>query len=78
MGGYTMSSTPATPANESDADDDDAITSDNEDDSDTSSPSNDEMSTWHSYLYYSWQKGKVVLVMRVVIVRVRVSIGDSC
>ena len=40
-----MSSTPVTPADESDANDDDAITSDNENDSDTSSPSNDEMST---------------------------------
>ena len=46
MGGYTMPSTPVAPVDESDADDAD---SDDEDDGDASSPSDDEMSTWHSY-----------------------------
>ena len=45
MGGYTMPSTPVAPADESDADDDDATTSDDQDDGDASSPSDDEMST---------------------------------
>ena len=53
MGGYTMPSTPVASADESDrsddADDDDAIAFDDEDDGDASSPSDDEMSTWHSY-----------------------------
>ena len=37
------------PANESDAAADDDVDSDDEDDGDASSPSDDEMSTWHSY-----------------------------
>ena len=45
MGGYTMPSTPVVPADESDADDDDATASDDEDDGDASSPNDDEMST---------------------------------
>ena len=49
MGGYTMPSTPVAPADESDANDDDDADSDDEDDGDASSPSDDEMSTWHSY-----------------------------
>ena len=42
MGGYTMTSTPVAPMNESDADADD---DDDEDDGNASSPSDDEMST---------------------------------
>ena len=52
MSGYTMPSTPVAPTNESDADDaddDDNADSDDKDDGDASSPSDDEMSTWHSY-----------------------------
>ena len=63
---------------ESDADDDDDADFDDEDDGDASSPRDDEMSTWHSSLCHLWQKGEVVLVMRVVILRGRVSIGDFC
>ena len=37
------------PANESDAAVDDDVDSNDEDDGDASSPSDDEMSTWHSY-----------------------------
>ena len=44
MGGYTMTSTPVAPTNESDAAADD---DDDEDDGNASSPSDDEMSTWH-------------------------------
>ena len=50
-----------------DGDDDDA----SDDDGDASSI--DEMSTWHSTLCHSWQKGGVVLDMRVVTLRGRVS-----
>ena len=53
MGAYTMPSTPVAPADESDADDaaddDDDVDYDDEDDGIASSPSDDEMSTWHSY-----------------------------
>ena len=52
MGAYTMPSTPVAPADESDADDaadDDDVEYDDEDDGIASSPSDDEMSTWHSY-----------------------------
>ena len=56
MGSYTIPSTPVASTDDSDdfdsaddADDDDATASDDEDDGDDSSPSNDEMSTWHSY-----------------------------
>ena len=52
MGGYTMPSTLVAPADKSDADDandDNDADSDDEDDGDASSPSDDEMSTWHSY-----------------------------
>ena len=50
-----------------DGDDDDA----SDDDGDASSI--DEMSTWHSTLCHSWQKGGVVLDMKVVTLRGRVS-----
>ena len=54
MGGYTMHSTLMSLVDESDADDaddtdDETTASDDEDDGDASSPSDDEMSTWHSY-----------------------------
>ena len=56
MGGYTMPSTPMAYADENDdsdgvddANDDDATAFDDEDDGDASSPSNDKMSTWHTY-----------------------------
>ena len=48
-----MPSTPVAPTDKSDgsnsAADDDVTASDDEDDGNASSPSNDEMSTWHSY-----------------------------
>ena len=53
--------------NNDDGDDDDA----SDDDGDASSI--DEMSTWHSTLCHSWQKGEVVLDMRVVTLKGRVS-----
>ena len=49
MGGYTMPSILVAHANESDTADDDDVDFDDEDDGDASSPSDDEMSTWHSY-----------------------------
>ena len=74
MGGYTMPSTPVASANKSDAND--ATASDDEDDGNASSPSDEKMSTWHSYPLSLVTKGGVVLVMRVVILRGRASIGD--
>ena len=56
--------------NDDDGDDDDA----SDDDGDASST--DEMSTWHSTLCHLWQKGGVVLDMRVVTFRGRVSFWD--
>ena len=53
-----------------DGDDDDAL----DDDGDASTT--DEMSTWHSTLCHSWQKGGVVLDIRVVTLRGRVSFWD--
>ena len=74
MGGFAPKATPSPPspvASESKDDDDD----DDGDDDDASNDANstDEMSTWHSTLCYSWQKWGVVLDMRVVILRRRVS-----
>ena len=60
MGGFAPEATPSpTPlvAFDSENEDDDAS-----DDDDGDASSIDEMSTWHSYLCHSWQKGKVVLV----------------
>ena len=54
----------------SDSEDEDAS-----DDADGDASSTDEMSTWHSYNLSLWQKGRVVLDMRVVFLRGRVSIG---
>ena len=48
MGCYTMPSTLVALADESDADDD-TTASDDANDGDANSPSDDEMSTWHSY-----------------------------
>ena len=45
MGGYTMPSIPVAPADESNADDNDATALDDEDDGNASSPSDDEMSS---------------------------------
>ena len=45
MGGYTMPSPLVAPADNSDADDNDATASDDEDDGDASSPSDDKMSS---------------------------------
>ena len=67
LGGFTTEASPPPPLvasnsdseDEDDDDGDDDNASDN-DDGDTSST--DEMSTWHSTLYHSWQKGGVILV----------------
>ena len=75
-----MPSTPVASVDESDdsdgANDDNTTASDDEVNGDASSPSDDEMFTWHSYPFHSWQKGGVILDIMVVIVRGRVSIGD--
>ena len=63
IGGFALKATPSPPSvnsnsDDEDGDDDDAFEED--DDGDTSSTN--EMSTWHSTLCHSWQKGGVVLV----------------
>ena len=68
MGSFVASPPPTPEASEDEDDDDDATASDDEDDWDDSSSSADEMSSWHSY----------TLVLRVVIIRGRVSLGDFC
>ena len=62
-------------ASDSDAEDDDDDDGDDDDasDSDGDTNSTDEMSTWHFTLCYSWQKGGIVLDMRVVTLRGKVS-----
>ena len=59
MGGFAPEATPS-PSSDDDAygDDDDA----SQDNDDRDANSIDEMSTWHSILCHSWQKGGVVLV----------------
>ena len=58
---------------EDDDDDDDGDGDDASNDADGDASSIDEMSTWHSTLCHLWQKGGVVLDMRVVTLRGRVS-----
>ena len=85
IGDFTLEPTPSPPhpvASDSDAedDDDDDDDGDNDDisDDDRDASSTNEMPTWHATLCHSWQKGGVVLDMRVVILRGRVSIGQFC
>ena len=60
---------------EDDDDDDNGDDDDASDDDDWDANSTDEMSTWHSYPLSLMTKRGVVLDMRVVILRGRVSIG---
>ena len=69
MGRFALEASPPPPPpvafdfeDDDDGDDEDAS---NDDDGDASST--DEMSTRHFTLYHSWQKGGVVLDMRIVI-----------
>ena len=86
MGGFVFeTSLPPTPEafeaeNEDDDDDDDdaAIASEDDDDGDASSSNTDEMSTWHFYLLSLVTKMGVVLDIRVVILKGRVSIRPFC
>ena len=82
MGGFAPETAPPPlPATSEDEDDDaadDATTSENDDDGNASSSGTDEMSTWHSYPLSLVTKGEVLLDMRVVILRGRVSIGPFC
>ena len=77
MGGCAPEPTPSPPppvaSDSEDEDDDDDDDDDASDDSDGVASFTDEMSTWHSTLCHSWQKGGVVLDMRVVTLRGRVS-----
>ena len=87
MGGFAPKPTLSPPhpvASDSDAEDDDD--DDDDDDGDDDDASDDDrdasstngMSTWHSTLCHSWQKGGVVLDMRVVTLKGRVSLGSLC
>ena len=77
MGGFALEPTPSLPppvtSDSEDEDDDDSDDDDASNDSDGDVSSTDEMSTWHSTLYHSWQKGEVVLDMRVVTLRGKLS-----
>ena len=78
MGGFALEPTSLPPhlvASNSDAEDDDDDDGDDDDasDDDGDASSTDEISTWHSTLCHSWQKGGVVLDMRVVTLRGKVS-----
>ena len=76
MGGFASEATPSPPSPvASESEDDDGDDDDASDDADGDASSIDEMSTWHFTLCHSWQKGGVVLDIRVVIPRGRVSIG---
>ena len=79
IGGFAPEPTPSLShpvATDSNAEDDDDDDGDDASDDDGDANSTDEMSTWHSTLYHSWQKGGVVLDMRVVTLRGRVSFWD--
>ena len=87
IGNFAPELTPSPPhlvASDSNAEDDDDDDGDDDDasDDDGDASSTDEMSTWHSTLYHSWQKGGVVLDMRVnmrvVTLRGRVSFWVHC
>ena len=73
MGGFAPEATPSPPspvASKSEDDDDD---NGDDDDADGDASFTDKMSTWHSTLCHSWRKGGVILDMRVVTLRGRVS-----
>ena len=77
IGGFAPNPTPSPPhpvAFDSNADDDGDDDDASDDDGDANST--DEMSTWHSTFCHSWQKGGVVLAMKVVTLRGRVSFWD--
>ena len=83
MGGFAPEATPSPPSpmafeSEDDDDDDDGDDDDAFDDVNGDASSTDEMSTWHSTLCHSWQKGGVVLDMRIVTFRGRVFFGLLC
>ena len=72
MDGFTLEATPS-PSSLVASDSEDGDHDDASNDADEDASSTDEMSTWHSTLCQSWQKGGVVLDMRVVTLRGRVS-----
>ena len=82
IGGFAPNPTPSPPHPV--ASDFDAAPDDDDDDGDDDDASNDdgdasstnEMSSWHSTFCHSWQKGGVVLAMKVVTLRGRVSFWD--
>ena len=69
---YSFTTSPVASDSEDD-DDDDGDDDDAFDDADGDASSIDEMSTWHFTLCHSWQNGGVVLDMKVVTLRGRVS-----
>ena len=81
MGNFAPEPTPSLPhlvASDFDAEDDDGDDDDASDDDGDASSTN-EMFTWHSTLSHSWQKGEVVLDMRVVTLNGRASFfGSLC
>ena len=81
MGGFASEASPPPPPMASDSeaeDDDDGDDDDASDDDDGDASSTDEMSTWQSYPLSLVTKRGVVLDIRVVILRGRVSIGHFC
>ena len=64
MGGFAPEATPSPPppvaSDFEDEDDDHGDDDDASDDADGDASSTDEISTWHSTLCHSWQKGEVV------------------
>ena len=67
MGGFALEASPPPPLAASDSDfededDDDGNDDDASNDDDGDASFTDEMSTWHSTLCHSWQKGGVILV----------------
>ena len=74
MDGFAPEATPSPPSPvASDSEDDNDDDDDASDDANGDASSTDEMSTWHSTLCLSWQKGGVVLDIRVVTLREIVS-----
>jgi len=78
LSGFVESPSPPPKASEASEGNDDFDDDDDDEDGDASSSGTDEMSTRHSYPLSLVTKKGVVLVMRVVIIRGRVSIGDFC
>ena len=76
IGGFALEPTPSPPSpvasDSEDEDDDDGDDDDASNDFDGDVNSTNEMSTWHSTFCHSWQRGEVVLDMRVVTLRGRV------